>query len=346
MGTKGPKIGIAAPAHVYQYYSGGEFLVDKTVECLKALGTDVKLFDTWTDKIEAFDLIHFFGIGYFNYEFLNTVKFKGRKLAVTPIFPSMGGLKNILRSIYHRACFMAPMLKTPPELMRRNARLADILLAHANVEKAEIISLLGAAPAKVKVVHFGADKSFLGASPDLFVGEYKVKDFILCLARFDSTQKNQLNLIRALRDVPITTVFVGKPDKGMDDYYSICRKEASKDMIFIDHLDRASGMLGSCYAACRTFVVPSKFEYPALAGIEAVLAGCKRLAVTQIGSTREYYGTIAGYFNPYSIKDIKDVVLKVHNSEKVDAAAIEKFKNTYLWEKYAANVLEAYKSIL
>lgn len=346
MQTNKPKIGIAAPMHVYQYYSGGEFLVDKTVECLKELGADVKLFDAWTDRIESFDIIHFFGIGYFNYEFLNTIKSKGKKLVVTPIFPSMGGLKNLLRRTYHFACFLLPVLKTPPELMKRNAHLADLLLAHANVEKEQITNLLRVDPGKVRVVHFGADKMFLSSSPGIFVDKYKLKDFILCLARFDSVQKNQLNLIRALRDEPVTAVFVGRPDKEMKNYYAACRKEASKNMVFIDHVDRESGMLGSCYAACRTFVVPSKFEYPSLAAMEAVLAGCKRFAITRIGSTREYYGDIASYFDPYCLKDIRDVVLKVHSSEVQDESVIENFKKNYLWEKYAANVLDAYKSIL
>jgi len=255
-------------------------------------------------------------------------------------------VKNILRKVYHGACFMAPALKTPPELMRRNSRLADLLLAHANLEKSQIIDLLRVSPEKVRVVHFGADKSFLNASPALFVDKYKITDFILCLARFDSIQKNQLNLIRALKDAPVTTVFVGRPDKGMEDYYALCRREASKDMVFIDGVERAGGMLGSCYAACRTFVIPSKFEYPSLAGMEAVLAGCKRLAVTGIGSTREYYGSIAGYFDPYSVKDIRDVVLTVHRSETTDEAGIEIFKKNYLWENYASNVLEAYRSVL
>lgn len=346
METRSLKISIAAPSHAYQYYGGGEVLLDKTAEYLKKKGIEAKLFDPWHDKVENFDIIHFFGIGYFNYEFLKTVKTRGGKLVITPIFPSLAGAGGLIRKAYHCLCFAFPVLKTPPELMRRNAAFADLILANSEIEKRDICSLLKADADKIKIVHYGADRRFLDAKPDMFRDRYKIKDYILCVARFDKKQKNQLNLIRAMRGSGIPMVFVGKPDKGMEDYYAVCKKESPEGTLFIDYLEQDSPMLGSCYAAARAFVVPSKFEYPGIAAMEAILAGCKRIAMTEIGSTKEYYKDYASYFNPYSLSDIRRIVLNAYNSEPAGDPAKEYFKNNFLWENYISDVLGAYRSIV
>ena len=343
---KNAKVCIAAPSHAYQYYGGGEVLLDKTAGYLKKEGVDLKLFDLWHDKVEDFDLVHFFGIGYFNHEFLKTVKAKGKKLVITPIFPCMGGISGALRKAYHVLCFALPVVKTPPELMRRNAMLADLILAGSEIEKKQICSLLRISPDKVMVVHYGVDKSFLKAKAEIFINRYKIKDYILCVARFDKKQKNQLGLIRALRASGIPMVFVGKPDKGMENYYELCKKEAPKGTLFIDYLEQDSDMLGSCYAACRTFVVPSKFEYPGIAAMEAILAGCKRIAMTEIGSTKEYYKDFARYFNPYSLNSIGRVIRDTHGSEPSGNMAREYFRKNYLWENYAKKILKTYEAVV
>lgn len=339
------KICIAAPHHAYQYYGGGEVLLDKTVEYLKKAGVDAKLFDPWSDKIEGFDIMHFFGIGYFNYEFLKTVKSRQKKLVITPIFPVLGGMRGAARQIYHTACFLFPYLKTPPELMKRNALLADAILASSEIEKNEICGSLRADNNKISVVHYGVDKKFLDAKPDSFVNKYGIKDFVLCVARFDGKQKNQLALIKAMSGTGVRLVFVGRPDKGMEEYHRECKKQAPQGTLFIDYLDQDSQMLASCYAACRTFVVPSKFEYPGIAAMEAILAGCKRIAMTSAGSTKEYYKDHALYFNPNSLADIRKTVLAAHNSEPSNNAAREYFKNNFLWENYSGKLIRLYEAL-
>ena len=49
--------------------------------------------------------------------------------------------------------------------------------------------------------------------------------------------------------------------------------------------------LASAYAAARVFALPSWFETPGLAALEAGLAGCA-VAITPYGSTRDYFGDL------------------------------------------------------
>lgn len=340
------RVAIACPAHVYQYSGGGEVLLDKTFSYIQKLGIEVRLFDPWKDKIDQFDIVHYFGIGYFNYEFLRTVGRKNTKLILTPIFPVLEGMDSFRRELYFRSCFAASFLKTPPELMRRNAKLADLILAGSEIEKKQLCDLFSVPDENVKAIHYGADRRFLDAKPDLFKNKFGISDFVLCVGRFDFKQKNQLMLIRALKNLGYKSVFVGNPDKGMDAYYQMCKKEANKNTLFIDSLPQDSELLASCYAAARVFVVPSKFEYPGLAGMEAALAGCGRFAMTSAGCTKEYYKDFAFYFDPYSVKDIARAVIKAHDSENNSSLIREHFKKNYLWENYALAVKNAYAEML
>src|SRR4051795_3125182 len=56
-------------------------------------------------------------------------------------------------------------------------------------------------------------------------------------------------------------------------------------------------ILASAYASARVFALPSWFETPGLAALEAALAGCA-VVVTPFGCTREYFGDWVLYARP------------------------------------------------
>ena len=62
----------------------------------------------------------------------------------------------------------------------------------------------------------------------------------------------------------------------------------------IDHDDPR---LASAYAAARVFALPSWFETPGLAALEAALAGAA-VVITPLGCTREYFGDRVEYARP------------------------------------------------
>ena len=56
-------------------------------------------------------------------------------------------------------------------------------------------------------------------------------------------------------------------------------------------------LLASACAAARVFALPSWFETPGLAALEAALAGCA-VVITPFGSPREYFGDLVEYARP------------------------------------------------
>ena len=117
-------------------------------------------------------------------------------------------------------------------------------------------------------------------------------------------RKNVLGLIRALRTIDHPAVIIGKIIGKEGEQ---CLKEAAenKNILIIPGLENESEMLASAYAACDVFALPSLFETPGIAALEAALAGSK-IVITPHGGTREYFGTMAHYVDPHSVDSIRN----------------------------------------
>jgi glycosyltransferase involved in cell wall biosynthesis len=103
-------------------------------------------------------------------------------------------------------------------------------------------------------------------------------------------------------------------------------------------------MLASAYAACDVFALPSLFETPGIAALEAGLAGAK-IAITPFGGTKDYFGPLADYTDPYSVDSIRRGIRNALNRKK-DSALREHIKKEFLWSRVAEKTKAVYQSVL
>src|SRR6185437_7691066 len=87
-------------------------------------------------------------------------------------------------------------------------------------------------------------------------------------------------------------VAIGDAPPGLEAYQRRCGEAT-----WIPAVDHDDPLLASAYAAARVFALPSWFETPGLAALEAALAGCA-VVVTPNGCTREYFGPRVEYARP------------------------------------------------
>ncbi|MCZ6636328.1 MAG: glycosyltransferase family 4 protein [bacterium] len=333
------KIGVFAYPTMVQDPGGGMVTLTKTYEYLKKTGHDVERFDPWVHRLKDFDLIHHFGLGYGNYDWFQTVKDEGKKLALTTMYwlPNRPRSQRLSRKWLSRI----PFVKPPPALIRLMLQLADLVLPNAEGEKQLLADLYGCDTKKMAIVPCGVDNRFVGASPKPFVERYEIDNYLLCIGRFDPRQKNQLGLIRALKDTDLPVVFVGSPITGAEAYLEQCRKEASPKTLFIDYLKPEEGLLASAFAAANTLVVPSFYEYPCMVAMEALLAGTK-VAITTGGTTQETFKNYVTYLNPYSIKDMKEAIVHAYETDLPEGAE-QYARDTFLWDNVGRRLEEAYR---
>jgi glycosyltransferase involved in cell wall biosynthesis len=209
---------------------------------------------------------------------------------------------------------------------------------------ANLLKVHGLAP-PFTLVHNGAETAvFDQATPDWFVANYGVKDFILSVGLVEP-RKNQLMLLHALRDTGWPVVIVGRHyDRN---YYKLCRQHAPKGTIFIDHLPHEQ--LASAFKAARVHALPSWMECAAFANVEAALCGCA-LAVSDRTSEQEYFGANAYYCDPGSVGSIRQAVAAAWHNHAKDAPKrsrlIEQFRRDFTWERAAAATLQGYHAAI
>jgi glycosyltransferase involved in cell wall biosynthesis len=143
----------------------------------------------------------------------------------------------------------------------------------------------------------------------LFRSQYLIDDYILCVGRIEP-RKNQLMLLKALEEVEIPVVFVTGTHASIKNYESLVKNFKRKGRTeFIKNL--SDEMLASAYAGAKVHVLPSWYELPGLATLEAAKAGVNVVA-TRSGSTTDYLGEDAFYCEPQDPLSIKTAIMAAY----------------------------------
>ena len=205
---------------------------------------------------------------------------------------------------------------------------------------------------KFSVVPNGVDsRIFCRSSPRKFVEETGLSDFVLCVGRF-GFRKNQLSLIKALKGLGVSLVFIGDvpensrfywmKDAADRSYFHKCKQEADQSCLFLPSISHSA--LASAYAACKVLALPSFYETPGLVALEAALSGAN-ICITQEGSTSEYFLDYAYYCDPYSLASIREAVLQAYRAPRNQLLKKHVLEN-FTWEHVACATLNAYQEVL
>ena len=164
------------------------------------------------------------------------------------------------------------------------------------------------------------------------------KDDYIVVPAFFAPRKNQMGLIRALRDVDLNIVFLG--DGSM---LENCKRRASRSMTFLGKVEHGSELFWSALAHARVLCLPSNCETPGIAGLEGASVGA-RPVVPYEGGTTEYYGWDAEYHDPTSDVSLKNAVLRAWNRGRLSCAEAEKYRRA-TWNHVARVLVEKYKAL-
>ena len=196
----------------------------------------------------------------------------------------------------------------------------------------------------IHVIPNGVSENFLHGDPELFRQKYGVDKFILNVGHVGPDRKNVLGLVKALETIDHPAVIIGRITPGGQADEIMRLAEKNKNLLIIDGIDHDSPLLASAYAACDVFAMPSKFETPGIAALEAALGGAK-VVITPHGGTRDYFEDRAIYVDPYSVEDIRQGIEAALN-RPADDDLKQHVVDNFLWRRVAELTLEAYRSVL
>lgn len=219
---------------------------------------------------------------------------------------------------------------------------ASMLNPSSHAEAALLRRDFGITPERTLPAWSGVKPLFAAAAADLFAEKYGLRDFVLCAARLE-IRKNQLALVRALRDEPLTLVFAG--GTLAPGYRALCEREARGgrvELVFLPFLPPAE--LGSAGAAARVHALMSWYDCAPQAVLETAVTRC-RIVVTTESGIREYLNDDAQLCDPADIRAIRRAVLSVMETAP-DERLREHILKNFSWERSGEQTLAAYRQAL
>jgi glycosyltransferase involved in cell wall biosynthesis len=328
-----------APSFAFQSPGGGENQLMQTGRHLDALGVPVRLFSPWTDRLEYARLLHLFGMSREGLELARIARARRVPVVLSPICwiepRSMAALDRLKWTM---------KLAVPrwPSWRRELLALARAILPNSHAEARQLVHYFGADPRAIHVVPNGVARRFAEARPDLFRSAYGAADFVLFAGRIEP-RKNVLGLVRAVRSLGLPLVVFGSPPAGYEGYAEACRRDGGAAVDWRGAVDHDDPRLASAYAAARVFALPSWFETPGLAALEAALAGAAIL-ITPFGCTREYFGDRVKYAGPDRPRALHRALERAW-STGADPHLAREVAARYLWSNVARRTVEVYDEI-
>ncbi len=342
------KINFACYQSVMFVHGGPHVAIVETKAHLRRMGVEIGYFDMWDEKEKVLDcdLIQLFGANLGNFHLARDLKNRNIKFAVMPIFYSRhsAGLIRSANVLYRGMRKMIRGIWWDWHFPRDICHWAEAVMPNTMAEARLIEKGLCVPKEKIHWIPNGVSEQFLSADPALFQKKYGVRDFILNVGHIGPDRKNVLSLIRALSRIDHPAVIIGQVVSSREAELCLSEAKKNKNLILIDGLDHDSPLLASAYAACRVFALPSKFETPGIAALEAGLAGAN-IVITPHGGTQEYFEDQAEYVNPYSVRSIRTAIEKALNSQKTDTLK-KHIQRNFLWNRVAERMLDVYRKTL
>jgi len=315
---------------------------------LEKKGVNIDLFNLWeaNHKIKEYDLFHVFGGNFAIYDLCRHLSSNKIKYVVNPILFSRHSFKTIKVMLTADRILKRIIngIRMDYGYSKEICEWSSMVLPNTSSEAELVNKGLSISNRKIRVVHNGVSEKFLSENPELFKDKYKLENFILYVGHLGSARKNGLLLIKALKQINLPAVIIGKISNTSEGEKIRGELKDAKHITLIESLSNDSELLRSAYAACDTFVLPSWYETPGRAALEAGLAGAK-VVITPYGGTKDYFNKMVEYVNPYSVESIREGIVKSLSKPK-DLILKEYINKNFLWDKIADETINIYNEVI
>lgn len=342
----------------------------KTKEHLELLDVSVDIADDKDLDFMGYDLIHFFNLR--NPQDILQHVVKAKQLSIPTVLSTIWGSYNecdrktrkgfqkwiannvseytleylkttariILNANFHSG-MLRYLFKGHYRSQQFIARNIDVLLPNSPTELERVVSDMKLNSFNGLWVANAVDTSVFDSSKS-FSGKYKEFEGCLLSAARVEIRKCQLDLIKAVKDLPYKLVIVGKPSPNSRAYYDECVREAGPNVVFINHVDQDE--LAELYHVAKAHALISWMETPGLSSLEAAMMNCNVL-VTDRGDTKFYFEDFAEYCEPGDVESIRNGIISVMNKE-FNPGFKSRIISNFTWQHTAQQTFDAYQLAL
>ena len=319
----------------------------QTKSALESCGVTVTLFEMWKEvDLNQFDLVHVFSANMATYHFARSLRLKNIPFVVSPVFYTRRS-DRIVRSVIKVDSILNQIIRgfwTDYGLISEMCGWANAVLPNTSAEARLITNAMHVPSENVIIVPNGVEDRFAKSPPDLFERQYGVKNFLLYVGQVGPQRKNAYRLLEAFERIDHDAVIIGAFDNSPSGRRCLERAKRNPRLLVIDELSHDAMLLASAYRACDVFVLPSQYETPGIAALEAAIAGAK-IVITPFGGTQDYFGSDAVYVDPTSVHDIANGIRKALQNPK-ESDLQTRILNEYNWKKVALKTKQVYEQVL
>src|SRR5512137_3012769 len=166
---------------------------------LGKLGVEVELFDPWKRyNLRDYTFFHLFGSHVGTYHLGRSLHGLGMRLIVTPVFYSrhspsrVAAAVGVAGKVRQRGGFW-----TEHMFCKELCNMAELVLPDTRDEMEMLTKGFGVPTAKMHELPNGVEERFASATPDLFIREYGLRDFVLYVGHIGPARKNVFPMLRA-----------------------------------------------------------------------------------------------------------------------------------------------------
>ena len=232
-----------------------------------------------------------------------------------------------------------------------NFERSNKIIAVSEQTKKDIIHYFKISPNKISVVYQGCNQLFQDGidrnKRDFIIKKYTLpKEYLLYVGSIEK-RKNLLTLIKTLKELPNQKLVVIGDGKS---YKKECEKfinqnKLSDRVIFLKKLSIED--MVAIYQSAKIMIYPSIFEGFGIPIIEALFT--KTPVITSKGGCfSEAGGPNSKYINPLSVTEIKEAILEIDKSPKLQKDMIEKgleYAKQFHDKKIAKNLMHIYQDL-
>lgn len=353
------------------YKRGGDTVqIEKYVEELNNLGIDASISTDLNEDITDADIIHLVNIDrpLETYYFFKNAKRLGKKIVLSPIHHSYqhidlhetygryGVLKSfnlILKDYWTREKMknvLRVVLNKKLRSIRKDIKEPVFEQQQLILNNVDGIALIAEGEGKAIEEDFNIKikNSIIvpnGVSFNNTTVNNKIEKEIdvLVVGRIES-RKNQINIIKALKDTEKKVTFVGKANPNHKKYYKEFIKLVNKHSN-IEYITEVShDEINKLYKKSKVHLSASWFEVSPLVDIEALYNGCTVVA-SEHSFSKSYLGKNVYYVAPTDLKDIKTKVL-LALKQPINEMSNDKLHQTFNWKNSALILKEFYTSLV
>jgi glycosyltransferase involved in cell wall biosynthesis len=306
---------------------GGEVQLMAYYKYMCDKATKIRLFDPWNPRLADQDLVHYFSCVGGSVHFCRFIK----SLEIPLIISSSLWITPETQELY------------PAEEIRIQLEMSDTIVTNSDMESEAISETLGIPLERFYTVYNGVDPLFLERpSAHIFREKYGMRDpYILCVGNIEP-RKNQLTLAKAMHQFPEYKLVLMGHVRNSSYLDKVIESGLEGQVIYINALPNDSIELRSAYQGCQAFCLPSTLETPGLAALEAAAQGCA-IALTSVGSTREYFGNAVAYLQPDEPESIVEALARALQQNSDQKNNLAKIGESFTWPQVVKRLQSLYE---